>query len=167
MAFLIGRIANTHGVKGEIKVYPTTDDPSRFELLETATVRGAKGEKSFRIENVRYQKQMVILKLAGIDDMTAAEGLKGSDIIIPDELALPLGEDEWYARDLYDMDVFLEDGGRLGVLSDIIFTGANDVYVVKTAAGKELLLPAIKQCVLSVDVPGRAMTVRLMEGLES
>jgi len=165
MPFKIGEIVNTHGIGGEVRVYPTTDDPSRFKLLDKITLKNALSETEARIERVRFHKQIVILKLKGVDDRTAAGKLKNFSIYIPDELALPLGENEYYARDLYGMSVVLEGGQRLGELSDILFTGANDVYVIKPLNGKEILIPAIENCVLDVDIGRRTMTVRLLEGL--
>jgi 16S rRNA processing protein RimM len=126
--------------------------------------RRGKLEK-FDIEGVRYHKQFVLLKLKDVDDMTAAERFKGAVLKITDDMALPCGEDENYIRDLYDMEVFTDEGERLGVLTDVIFTGANDVYAVTPDEGKDILIPAIKQCILDVDVENNKMTVRLLEGL--
>lgn len=163
--FVIGDIVNTQGIKGEVRVIPCTDDESRFELLDSIFVEQKGKMKEFNIENVRYHKQFVLLKLEGIDDMTAAEKLKGSVVKIPPEDALPLEEGEYYIRDLYDMEVFTDEGEKLGILSDILFTGANDVYVVKAEKGKDILIPAIKECILDVDVENKKMTVKLLKGL--
>lgn len=163
--FVIGDIVNTQGIKGEVRVIPCTDDESRFELLDSIFVEQKGKIKEYNIENVRYHKQFVLLKLEGIDDMTAAEKLKGSVVKIPPEDALPLEEGEYYIRDLYDMEVFTDEGEKLGILSDILFTGANDVYVVKAEKGKDILIPAIKECILDVDVENKKMTVKLLKGL--
>lgn len=163
--FVIGDIVNTQGIKGEVRVIPCTDDESRFELLDSIFVEQKGKMKEYNIENVRYHKQFVLLKLEGIDDMTAAEKLKGSVVKIPPEDALPLEEGEYYIRDLYDMEVFTDEGEKLGILSDILFTGANDVYVVKAEKGKDILIPAIKECILDVDVENKKMTVKLLKGL--
>jgi len=168
MPFKIGEIVNTHATRGEVKVYPTTDDPSRFKLLDKITLKNTLSEKEAGIEGVRFHKQMVILKLRGVDDRTAAEKLRNHSIYIPDELALPLGENEYYARDLYGMSVLTENGEVLGELFDILFTGANDVYVIKPLDpkyGKEILIPAIEKCILDVQIERKTMTVRLLEGL--
>jgi 16S rRNA processing protein RimM len=165
--FVIGEIVNTQGIKGEVRVVPQTDDITRFELLKSVFIlrRGTLEERE--IQSVRYHKQFVLLKLKGIDDMTTAEGYKGCELQIPAEEALPCGEDEYYIRDLYGMSVYTDEGELLGELGDILFTGANDVYVVKPVDTdkKDILLPAIKQCILSVDVPNKKMVVKLMEGL--
>ncbi len=165
--FTIGKIVNTQGVKGEVRVIPMTDDPKRYKALKEVFVyppRKENGEQ-LQIESVRYHKQFVLLKFKGIDDMTTAERLKESILKIPDSWALPLAEDEFYIRDLYDMDVVAEDGTHIGVLEDIIFTAANDVYVVKEDNGNELLLPAIKSCILKVDTAQNTMIVHVLEGL--
>ena len=159
--FLIGKIVNTQGVHGEMRVIPTTDDITRFELLDSVFI----DDKEYEIERVRYHKQFVLLKLKGIDDMTAAERYKTKEVRIPEELALPCGEDEYYVKDLYGMKVIDEDDKEIGVIKDVIFTGANDVYIVKPKSGKDILIPAIKDCILKVDVAEKTMYIHLMEGL--
>lgn len=164
----VGKIVNTHGVKGELKIIPTTDDPKRFELLEEIFVNTKEGPISYKVDNVRYLKNFVLLKLKGIDDMTQAERLKTCVLKIPRDLALPLGENEYYIGDLYNMKVLTDDGEDLGEIIDILFTGSNDVYIVKNKANpnsKEILIPAIKQCILNVDIKENTMIVHLLEGL--
>ncbi|MCI8806075.1 MAG: 16S rRNA processing protein RimM [Clostridiales bacterium] len=162
--FVIGKIVNTQGIKGDLRVIPTTDDISRFELLDFVYIDKRGNLNKYDIQNVRYHKQFVLLKLKGVDDMTMAESFKNSEIKITKDMALPLGEDEYYIRDLYFMEVVTDLGEVLGKIEDIIFTGANDVYVVKNDTG-EILIPAIKQCILRVDKENNKMTVRLLEGL--
>ena len=162
--FVIGKIVNTQGLKGDLRVIPTTDDISRFELLDFVYIDKRGNLNKYDIQNVRYHKQFVLLKLKGVDDMTMAESFKNSEIKITKDMALPLGEDEYYIRDLYFMEVVTDLGEVLGKIEDIIFTGANDVYVVKNDTG-EILIPAIKQCILRVDKENNKMTVRLLEGL--
>lgn len=164
----IGTIVNTHGIKGEVKVIPTTDDIKRFELLKSLFVETRAGLAEFPILNVRYVKNFVLLQLEGIDDMTEAEKLKTCLVKIPKALALPLADNEYYISDLYDIDVFTEDKVYLGQIVDILFTGANDVYVIKDKkdpGSKEILIPAIKACILTVDIENNTMTVHLLEGL--
>lgn len=163
--FVIGKIVNTQGIKGDLRVVPTTDDISRFELLSSILVDNKKQIVKYDIENIRYHKNFIILKIKGIDDMTSAEKLKNSNIKISKQEALPLNEDEYYIRDLYDMNVVTNEGEELGKIIDIIFTGANDVYVIKNNEEKEILIPAIKQCILNVDIEKNIMTVKLLEGL--
>lgn len=162
--FVIGKIVNTQGIKGEMRVMPSTDDLDRFKLLETVFVQKKSGIEEYEVEGIRYHKQFVLLKLKGIDDMTNAEKLKGCDVKVTEDMAIPCEEDEYYIKDLYDMEVETDEGEKLGVISDIIFTGANDVYVVK-GEEKEILIPAIKQCILKVDVENKKMIVKLLEGL--
>lgn len=163
--FEIGKIAGTHGIKGTLKIFPTTDDPTRFELLKEVILE-VKGERRVcQIAKVAYHKNFVLLTLKEFDDINQVEGFKNGRILIPAEKALPLGKDEYYTRDLYDMDVYTDEDEYLGKIDEVYTTGANDVYGVKDADGKEILIPAIKQCVLSVDVAGRKMTVKLLEGL--
>ncbi len=162
--FVIGKIVNTQGIKGELRVVPTTDEPERFKLLDSIFAQSKDICAEYEIESVRYHKQFVLLKLKGIDDMTSAEKLKGCEVKISEDKALPCGKDEYYIRDLYDMEVVTDTGENLGLITDIIFTGANDVYVVKNEQN-EILVPAIKQCILNVDTANKKMTVRLLEGL--
>lgn len=164
--FSIGRIVNTHGVKGELKVMPTTDDPKRFEKLKSVFVE-RKTMESYEIQSVRYHKDFVLLKLKGIEDMNAAELLKGSVLKIDRKDSLPLKKDEYYISDLFGLKVFTEEERYLGELIDIIETGSNDVYVVKKEdREKDLLLPAIKQVIKNVDIEEQKMIVHLLEGLE-
>lgn len=164
--FTVGRIVNTHGVKGEIKVMPTTDDPKRFKKLKNIFVE-RKTMESYEIESVRFHKDFVLLKLKDIEDMSAAELLKGSVLKIDRKDSLPLKKDEYYISDLFGLEVYTEDERYLGKFVDIIETGSNDVYVVrKQDRPKDLLLPAIKQVVKNVDIEAQKMTVHLLEGLE-
>lgn len=165
--FEIGKIVNTQGIKGDVRIMPTTDDINRFKELKSLTIVNSKNqEKELNIEKVWFHKQFVIIKFEGIDDMTAGETLKNQKIIINRENAIPLEEDEYFISDLYDMEVY--EGERfLGIITDIIFTGANDVYVVKNKElDKEILIPAIKRCILSVSTTENKMTVNLIKGLE-
>lgn len=164
MDFEIGKIVNTHGLKGDVKVFPLTDDPKRFELLDEIDVCVQNGKHTFEISHVRYQKNMVVLKLKGINSIEDAEKLRGGIIKISEDKALPLGEDEYFMRDLYELEVF-ENGIKLGVIKQIIETGANDVYVVARENEKDLLIPAIKQCIKQVDIDNKRMDVVLLKGL--
>ena len=164
----VGKIVNTHGVKGELKVIPTTDDIKRFELLKDILVETKEGLVNYPILSVRYLKSFVLLQLENIEDMTQGERLKNCALKIPKELALPLQKDEYYIGDLYNIKVVTEDGEKLGEIVDILFTGSNDVYVIKDVTNpksKELLIPAIKQCILNVDTEQNTMIVHLLEGL--
>ncbi|OON95281.1 MAG: 16S rRNA processing protein RimM [Epulopiscium sp. Nele67-Bin005] len=163
--FVLSFYLITHGVKGELRILPTTDDSSRFKKLKKVFVEQNELTE-YEIETIRFHKNFVLLKFKGVDDMTSAERLKNAILKINREDCLPLEEDEYYISDLYGMTVQKSDGEILGVLDDILFTAANDVYVVKNNdTGKELLIPAIAQCILKVDVANRLMSVNLLEGL--
>ncbi|MCD8036517.1 MAG: ribosome maturation factor RimM [Clostridiales bacterium] len=163
--FEIGKIAGTHGIKGTLRIFPTTDVPERFELLKEVILEVNNEKKVCKIAKVAYHKNFVLLTLEEYNDINQVEGFKNGRILIPAEKALPLDEDEYYTRDLYDMDVYTDEGENLGKLTEVYTTGANDVYGVTGSDGKELLIPAIKQCILSVNVAERKMTVKLLEGL--
>lgn len=164
--FEIGKVTSTHGIRGTMRVFPTTEDPSRFSQLKTVIIENKGKRETFHIQKVAFQKQLVLLTVKEITDINVAELYKNATILIPESLAIPLKEDEYYARDLYGMQVVTEEGEELGELTQIYVTGANDVYAVKkTEEGKELLIPAIKDCIKKVDLEARKMTVHLLEGL--
>lgn len=164
--FEIGKIVNTQGIKGDVRCISFSDDIKRFSLLKQVYATNGKSNLILDIESVRYHKQFVVIKFKGVETMTDAENLKNYTLKIDEENALPLEEDEYYIRDLYGLEVFEEDGRLLGVLEDIIFTAANDVYVIKNNGEKDFLLPAIKQCILNVDIKEKKMIVKLLKGME-
>ena len=157
--FEIGKITGTHGIRGTMRVFPTTQDPTRFDRLKEITVEIRGKQELFHIQKVAYQKNMILLTVKEINDINVAELYKNGRILIPDAVAIPLEEDEYYTRDLYGMQVVTDEGEELGELVKIYETGANDVDT------KELLIPAIKDCILQVDIDARVMTVHLLEGL--
>lgn len=162
--FVIGKIVNTQGVKGEVRVLPTTDDINRFKILKTIDIFNKNEKLTLNVTNTRLHKQFVLIKFDGIDDMNCAEKLKNFELKVPRELATPCEEDEYYISDLYGINVITDDGEKLGQLFDIIVTGANDVYHVKSETS-EILIPAIKQCILDVNIAEKLMKVHLLEGL--
>ena len=161
----VGVITTTHGVRGEVKVYPTTDEPERFLELDYVLLDTGKELKRYDISNVKLFKNLVILKFDGVDNINDIEKYKGKELWIPREEGRELGEDEYYIADLLGMKVLLEDGTEFGTLKDVMETGANDVYVIDSREHGEVLLPAIKECILDVDLDENAMTVHLMKGL--
>lgn len=161
----VGVIASTHGIRGEVKVFPTTDDPARFKDLEKVTLDTGKERIQLEIENVKFFKNMVILKFKGYDNINDIEKYKSKDLLIPREEAVKLEPDEYFITDLIGLSVVSEDGGKLGILKDVIETGANDVYSVEMINGKELLLPAIGDCILDVNLEERFMRVHILDGL--
>lgn len=164
--FNIGKIINTHALKGEVKVYPLTDDPNRFNLLKNIRIFNLEDkEESYEIERFRIQKNIVILKLKGIDSIEEAEKLKNYTIKVLRSEALSLEEDEYYIADLHGLPVY-EEGNFLGEIKDVIQTAANDVYIVKREGKRDLLLPVIKSCILNVDIEGKRIDVLVPKGLE-
>ena len=160
----VGVISTTHGLKGEVKVFPTTDI-DRFDDLSYVLLETGREMKELEVEGIRYFKNLVIMKFAGIDDINDIEKYKGHALWIRREDAQELGEYEYYIADLIGMDVVLEDDSPFGILQDVMETGANDVYIVKRPDGAEVLLPAIEECILDVDVEANRMQVHLMKGL--
>ncbi len=161
----VGAITSTHGLKGEVKVFPTTDDPRRFDVLKQVSVQTKDGMELLKIERVKYFKQFVIVKFRGIDRIEDVEKYIKKELFVDREDAVPLAENEYFVADLIGLTVVDDQGRELGILDDVMTTGANDVYVVKKQKG-ELLIPAIRECILDVDVEGGKMTVHLLEGLE-
>ncbi|WP_334145861.1 ribosome maturation factor RimM [Muricomes intestini] len=162
----VGIISSTHGVRGEVKVFPTTDDAVRFKNLKKVILNTGKEQIPLEIENVKFFKQFVILKFKGIDNINDIEKYKGKSLFVDRENAVKLEKDEYYIADLIGMQVFTEEG-RLGVLKDVLETGANEVYVVDSDKYGEVLIPAIQQCILDVNVQEQTMKVYLLEGLIS
>lgn len=161
----VGAITSTHGVKGEVKVFPTTDDPNRFKSLKNVILDTGKEKKNLEIESVKFFKQFVILKFKGFDSINDIEVYKGKSLFVTRDQAVKCQKDEYFIADLIGCKVVEEDGTDFGELKDVYQTGANDVYAVTTTAGKEVLLPAIKECVLKVDMEQRVITVHIMDGL--
>lgn len=161
----VGVISNTHGVRGEVKVYPTTDDIKRFDYLKEAVIDTGKEYIDVNVIGVKYFKNMVILKFQQFDNMDQVIPYKGMDLLVTRENAIPLGEDENFIIDLVGCRVITDEGETLGELTDVIQTGANGVYVVKTHEGKEVLLPAIEECILEKDIENKIIKVHIMKGL--
>ena len=161
----VGIITSTHGVRGEVKVYPTTDDPRRFRRLKEVVLDTGREKLNLEIEGVKFFKQFVILKFKGLDNINDIEKYRQKSLYVTRKNAVRLQRDEYFIADLIGLKVQDEDGKELGTVKDVIETGANDVYEVGMADGKSLLLPAIKQCILNVDVENGTMQVHVLEGL--
>lgn len=161
----VGVISSTHGVRGEVKVFPTTDDVKRFKKLKKVILDTGKEQLPLEIEGVKFFKQFVILKFRGIDNINDIEKYKGKRLLVDREHAVKLKKDEYFIADMIGMDVFTADGELFGALKDVMETGANDVYIIEMSDGKEVLVPAIKQCILDVDIENRKMVIHLLEGL--
>ena len=160
----VGVISSTHGIRGEVKVFPTTDDAARFKKLKKVLLDTGKEQLELEVQSVKFFKQFVIVKFKGIDNINDIEIYKGKSLLVPREDAVALGKDEYYIADLIGMEVFTEEG-RLGVLKDVMETGANDVYIIETEAHGEVLVPAIHDCILDVDVEQKTMKIHLLPGL--
>ena len=160
----VGVISSTHGIRGEVKVFPTTDDAARFKKLKKVLLDTGKEQLELEVQSVKFFKQFVIVKFKGIDNINDIEMYKGKSLLVPREDAVALGKDEYYIADLIGMEVFTEEG-RFGVLKDVMETGANEVYIIDSNRHGEVLIPAIKQCILDVDIEGRKMKIHLMDGL--
>ena len=161
----VGIITSTHGVRGEVKVYPTTDDPRRFRRLKEVVLDTGREKLNLEIEVVKFFKQFVILKFKGLDNINDIEKYRQKSLYVTRKNAVRLQRDEYFIADLIGLKVQDEDGTELGTVKDVIETGANDVYEVEMADGRSLLLPAIKQCILNVDVENGMMQVHVLEGL--
>lgn len=161
----VGVITSPHGIRGEVKIFPTTDDPERFKKLKKVIIDTHKEQKEMEIGGIKFFKNMVIATLSGIEDRTQAEKYRSADILIEREDALPLGEDEYYICDILGFTVTNDDGTVLGTLEDVLTSCANDVYVVKRDNGKELLIPSTKECVLSTDLNSKNIVVHLLKGM--
>ena len=161
----VGVITATHGLKGEVKVFPTTDDPNRFRRLKEVILNTGREERVLEIEGVKFFKQMVILKFKGLDDIGDVEKFRRGTLSVTRENAVKLKQNEYFIADLIGMRMENEDGSELGTLQDVIATGANDVYDVRLSDGRQVLIPAIRECILSVDVEEGRMRVHLLDGL--
>ena len=163
--FRVGVIANTHGIRGEVKVYPTTDDINRLKKLKKCILDTGKEYIDLNVESVKFFKNMVILKFKEYNNINDIECYKGKDILVSRDNAVKLEKGEYYIADILGAKVILEDGSEFGVLEDVMQTGANDVYVVKTLDNKEVLLPKIDECVKKLDIENKIVTVHIMKGL--
>ena len=161
----IAKIVNVSGIKGEVKLYNYSDYKERFEELDHIILARKGQEKTYEIEKVRYQANMVILKLKGVSDRNTAETLRDSDVLITEEDLRDLPEDTYYLRDLIGMKV-VDQGqyGEIGVLKDVIQNAAQDIYVVETKGGREVLIPAVKDFIRAVDQEKGIVTTSLIPG---
>ena len=163
--FEVGQIVNTFGIKGLLKVKPFTDENSRFEELKKVYIDRKGKLQEAQIENVSYHKEMILLKIKGIDDKTEADKYKGAYIKILREDAKKLPENTYFIADLLELEVYTDKGEFLGKVFDIYKTNANDIYVIKDELGKQLLLPGIKEVIKQVDLKNNKIIVHLLEGL--
>ena len=158
-------ISSTHGVRGEVKVFPTTDDVKRYSKLKEVLLGEGYDAPVLHIEGVKYQKNMVIVKFKEYSSLNDVEKLKGKQLFVTRKNAVKLSKDEYFVADLIGMKVVDETKNIYGVLRDVMPTGANDVYIIDLDDGKELLLPAIKDCILNVDFDEGIIKIHILDGL--
>lgn len=166
--YQVGAITQTHGIKGEVKVFPLTDDISRFKNMKNLLLDGGRdGYINLEVENVRQQKNLVILKFKGIDNINDIEKYKGHGLFVTKENRVELKEDEYFIADLIGVSVYLDtdENTVFGEITDVLQTGANDVYEITMSNNKTVLVPAIKDCIKSVDMESKKMIIHLLDGL--
>ena len=161
----VGVITTTHGVRGEVKVFPTTDDPARFKKLKNVVLDTGKEMIDLEVAGVKFFKNMVIVKFKGIDDINDVEKYRKKSLYVTRENAVKLKKNEYFIADLIGLKVQSDEGEDLGKISDVLQTGANDVYVISKAGADDILLPAIKDCVKEVDIENGTILVHLLPGL--
>lgn len=161
----VGVITSTHGVRGEVKVFPTTDDMARFKKLKQVILDTGKEKIELEIAGVKFFKNMVILKFKGFDDINDVEKYRKKSLYVTRENAVKLKKNEYFIADLIGLSVTSDEGENLGEITDVLQTGANDVYVISKNGVPDILLPAIRDCVKNVDIAGGSMEVHLLPGL--
>ena len=161
----IGQIVNTFGIKGMVKVKPFTDDIRRFDKLKKVYVEKNSNQTEYEIEEVKYHKDMVLIKLKGIDKVEQAEELRNAYLTISRDSVEELEGGRYYIVDLLGLEVYTDEQVLLGTLEDIFNTGSNDIYVVKDKQGKQILLPAIQDVIKQIDIENKKIIVHLLPGL--
>lgn len=161
----VGTIASTHGIRGEVKVFPTTDDINRFKKLKHCILDTGREKLELEVESVKFFKQFAILKFKSYNNINDIEKYRGKDLLVTRENAVDLEENENFIGDLIGLEVITDQGSHFGKVRDIMQTAANDVYVIDGDDGKEYLFPSIPQCILDVDLEAGTVTVHIMKGL--
>lgn len=166
-SFQVGVIASTHGLQGEVNVFPTTQDPNRFKKLKKVTLHTQKGEEILLdVVSARFFKKFVIVKFKQFGDINEVEKFRGCELTIDRKDAIKLNKGEYYCADLIGLKIVDEDGKELGTLSEILQTGANDVYeMTRNDTDEKVYIPAIKDCVKEIDVEGGKIVIHVMDGL--
>ena len=161
----VGVITSTHGIAGEVKVFPTTDDANRFKKLKKCILKTERETMELDIAGVKFFKNMVILKFKQFTNINEVEKFRNGELYVTRENAVPLEDGEYFVCDLIGLKVIDEEDNVIGTISDVLQTAANDVYEITTAAGKKHLIPAIKQCILDVDLAAGIMKIHVLKGL--
>jgi len=165
--FQVGVITSTHGLQGEVNVFPTTEDPSRFKKLKQVILHTQRGEELLLdVVSARFFKKFVIVKFKQFNDINEVEKFRGCELTIDRKDAIKLQPGEYYCADLIGLTIVDEDGNELGTLTEILQTGANDVYeMTKKDDGEKVYIPAIKDCVKEIDPEGGKIVIHVMDGL--
>ena len=165
--FQVGVIASTHGLQGEVNVFPTTEDPSRFKKLKQVVLHTQRGEELLLdVVSARFFKKFVIVKFKQFNDINEVEKFRGCELTIDRKDAIKLQPGEYYCADLIGLTIVDEYGNELGTLTEILQTGANDVYeMTKKDDGEKVYIPAIKDCVKEIDPEGGKIVIHVMDGL--
>lgn len=161
----VGIITSTHGIRGEVKVFPTTDDPKRFLDLEEIILDTGKEKKTLTIQQVKFFKNLVILKFKEYDNINDVEIYRKKELFVTRDQAVPLAENEYFIADLIGLQVISDEGENLGEIADVLQTAANDIYIIKKLGVADLLVPAIKECVKKVDIKSGIIEIHLLPGL--
>ncbi|MBE5828860.1 MAG: 16S rRNA processing protein RimM [Butyrivibrio sp.] len=165
--FQVGVIASTHGLQGEVNVFPTTEDPSRFKKLKQVVLHTQRGEELLLdVVSARFFKKFVIVKFKQFNDINEVEKFRGCELTIDRKDAIKLAPGEYYCADLIGLTIVDEDGNELGTLTEILQTGANDVYeMTKKDDGEKVYIPAIKDCIKEINPEGGKIVIHVMDGL--
>ena len=165
--FQVGVIASTHGLQGEVNVFPTTEDPNRFKKLKKVTLHTQRGEEiELDVQSARFFKKFVIVKFKQFDNINDVEKFRGCELTIDRKDALKLEPGEYYCADIIGLTVTDEDGNDLGVISDVLQTGANDVYeMTRSDNDQKVYIPAIKECVRNINLDEKKLIIHIMDGL--
>ena len=161
----VGVITHTHGIRGEVKVFPTTDDPMRFKKLKACVIHLKRETVQLEVQSVKFFKQYVILKFKGYDNINDIEQFVKKDLMVTRDNAVKCEPGEYFICDLIGLKVVTDDGKELGTLTEVLETGANNVYEVTTTNGKQVLIPVIDECILAHDMEAKTVTVHLLDGL--
>lgn len=161
----IGVVTTTHGLRGEVKVFPTTDDARRFDDCDEVILSGKNEQLVLHVERVKYFKNIVIVKFKEFNDINEVERFRKYDIMVTREHAVPLEEGEYFICDIIGARVVEEDGTLIGTVSDVLETGANNVFVIQKEDGGEVLFPSIPDCIKQIDVENKEVVAFIMPGL--
>lgn len=161
----IGVVTTTHGIRGEVKVYPTTDDVKRFKKTDEVILITKQGNLTLHVESAKFFKNIVIVKFKEFNNINEVEQFRKCDLMVTRENALPLKEGQFYFCDVIGAKVVEEDGSPIGIVKDVIETGANNVFSIEMENGKEVLFPVIPDCIKKVDTEAGIVTAHIMKGL--